>query len=178
MNWKKFFKHSLILYGISLLLGFIYFIFTKSFHYLKYADYSWIPTIIAIILVPLTYSFFIKKSIKELAIISILFILISSIISIPIMILMKNSIRESKGDAPIALPVLEIFSMNPITLIDSPICAPYSAGAINAGPNEEIEVCPLQRYGFFIELIIVGIIAFIIIFLSMITGSYLSKFKK
>ncbi len=178
MNWKDFFKHSLILFGITILFGIIYFLITKILRQLKYVNFLWIPAIITIMLIPLFYSFFIKKSTKELAIIAILFILISSVVSLPIMSIMKNSVKESKGDAPIAILLLEVFSINSVTLIDSPICAPYSAKAINSGPDEKVEVCPLQKFGFFVELIIVNIIAFIIILLSMITGSYLSKFKK
>ncbi len=178
MNWKEFFKHSLILFGITILSGLIYFVLTKIVRQLEYVTYLWIPAIIVIILIPLIYSFLSKKSIKELAIITLMFILISSIVSIPIMGIMKNSIRESKGNAPIAILTLTIFSMNPITSIDSLICAPYSAKAINVGSNDQVKVCPLQKFGFFIELIIVGIMAFIIIFPSMIIGNYLSKVRK
>ena len=178
MNWKEFFKHGLILFGITILFGIVYSLLTKIIRQLKYVNYLWIPAIIAIILIPLIYSIFIKKSIKDLAIIAILFVLISSIVSIPIMSIAKNTIRESNGDARIAIPLLEVFSINPISLIDSPICAPYVARSINSEPNDQVKLCPLQKYGFFTEIIIVGIVGFIIILLSLMTGSYLSKFKK
>ena len=178
MDWKEYFKHSLVLFGFMILFGILYLFITKIFRQLKYTNHLWVPAVVAIILIPLIYSIFIKKSVKELTVITILLILISSIISLPIMNMMKNSIRESKGDAPVAISILEIFSINPMTLIDSPVCAPYTAVEVNSGSNENIKVCQLKKYGFFAELIIVGIVAFIITILSMMLGSYVSRFKR
>jgi len=136
----------------------------KQFHILKSVGYLWIPAIFTLIIIPLLYSFFINKSLRELLIITLLFIIISSTISLSVM----NISRNFSGGDDVYMFIFGVFGINPISSIDTPICAPYGLKTVLAGPEEKIELCPLQKYGLFIEIITLSLISFIVIGISMV----------
>ena len=176
MDWKEIFKHSFILYGLVLIFGFAYFIFSEViFINLRYTP-LWPKTIIVVAIIPSIYSFFIRKTLKEWAAIAIFFILVSMIVFLSVQNPLNTSIKESKGGSPI-LAIEQTLGSNPSSALQTAICAPYANRIINSGPGEEVQDCFFHRIGFFADFILISLLSFIIIYSSLIAGNLLSKSK-
>jgi hypothetical protein len=175
MNWKEFFKHGLILYGITLIFGVIWIlpgrVITTVLPTGPVLPLSllWIPVIIILILIPFVYSLIIKKTIKDCIIISFLFVLLSSIISLPLLAVLRNVIINSEGN-PVVIFIRDIFNTNPQSVIANAICVPYYIKGLLD--------CPIDYFGTFIGIILLSLIAFVIISVSMILRNIPSILKK
>lgn len=174
--WKEALKHAVILCVLLFSSGIINTILRKNMNLLKHNQllWLWIVSVIALIIIPLLYSLLIKKSVKEVAAIALLFIVLSSAIFLPLKIITSNAIHSYKDG--FLLFATDVFTNNPVSLIVSPICLPITLQNIRQNSNEL--VCVLQKYGSFAEIVFSTIISFIIVYLSMIIGSYLFPVRK
>lgn len=166
--WGILLGHAVIMCIISMILGYLLslvFVSNSSF---------WPKAIMAVIIVPLIYTFFLRRDTKELFFLAIMFVIISSFMTIPLLkyyneeLVANYKVDVKKADS---LQIgIDIVSSSPIISLNSALCLNTNR---DTGLNGSI--CVLTRFGNLINIIIVGILSIIGIFLSMLLGKYLSQ---
>ena len=177
MNWKDILKHSMVLYAFTLIFGIIWLnpgrrIATVIVSGPAFSmNLLWIPFFVILILIPLIYSIKIKKELNELLLIALFFVVISAVISLPLMTYLGSLISKEKIASSTLINIREIFGQNPQSVIANPICLPLYVKNNNA-------TCPLDRFGTIVGILSISIMAFAIITISMASKNIWNMIRK
>jgi len=141
MEYKSILKHTAIILGIFYFFGILGFLFHKLFKFYSgsygHLYYTLILAVLLIIILPIIYSYKVKKSMKEwLIIIAILFI-----VSYGIMFFGQQFVSylvSSFRLKSIASFFISIVNSNPLYLFGMSICFEYNVKAIIGYPLDQL----------------------------------------
>lgn len=167
MILKEALKHCLLLYGIILLFGLVLTIDTFYIG-IGFGSLLWPNALIVSVIIPLIYAFLIKnRSIKELLILTTLFVIISSTISYASNLGLRGFIIAQSDTASF---IGLIFGSTPASSLSLAICSSIvDLSDFNAK-------CSFTNNNIG-DFIVFYLITFIIVFPSLLIGQILSKFR-
>ncbi len=189
MNWKNLSKYGLILWGFSLILGFILALvnLNDSIFFSYNEELIWFNAILISIIIPFLYPLFIsKKSWKEAIAIAFVYVLVSIIIFIPLNLLTDNLIsfghrqREEIWGKPIMNTgevISDTFASNPTSSLTTAICYKYLVSWMG---DKKVPRCFLLTGNLTLDgtfIIIPTGFAFVVVSIPILSGNFLANLR-
>ena len=156
---------------LFVLVTFVAFVFALIAHFSSFVIGPLWSVLLFVCIIPLFFALFSKLSVKELSLVTLVFIFLCASISLPLLGASKAAIGNSEGLLELALVSVDTFSVNPFTLLYSPLCAD------NVLMGSDAYRCPLEQFGLFVELLVLGLAGYLLVLGSLVAGLFVRRLR-